>query len=321
LPEGPSAWEPWIQAPADYEVVRLESPFECPDGAPAELVIVRPAPAAGPAPVAVLLHEGAFDYAISPTPEAPLAGPTWRSPTRLGAPWAVRRAWAVAGLWTTDDPAIDHAGALPVALAETGHVVLIPGLCWGDMGANAADNAALDGFARNGRVLVTWTWRAATEPGFLAAEGVDPGFEPDPARALLAAAGQGARGAAAILHDTSLARPASLLLDSVEDDLDPYYDDPASWADVVAGLDRIWPGGRTSAQALRVANATRPPRTALVLSAADPRIPAGTIDELSIAIQQQGGRVVDTSQARHVQMASDIVLARDTVMWLTAPAE
>jgi len=322
LPDGPATWAPVAgTAPGGrWQVVELSTSLACPDGQTARLWLARPESPAGPMPLAVLFHGGAFDYPLSDpgsdtdtdTPASPSG--TWRSPTRLTRDWSDRRSWASLGQWSSDDPDVVHTGALPLALAEREHAILAVPNCWGDYGVNEGDNdVAADGFERQGGALTRLAWRIATEEGFAATQDLDPGLVPITDQAVAVGLGEGGRSVGVLVKDSALEPPAAVILDSVDDDLRVYFDDPGVWSEQVEGLERIWPDGRSGAQQTRLGNAPLPATTHLVLSAADPSLPAGIIDELATHVTARGGTVTDTGQTRHIQLAGDLELARTVV--------
>ncbi|MFT7520628.1 MAG: hypothetical protein ACI9MC_002778 [Kiritimatiellia bacterium] len=305
LTEGPTPYSPRADAPPGWIVTEHTSPYMCPDGDFAPVWLVRPADIDDtPQPVAVMYHDGAFDFVIEPEEDDPLAGPTFRTPTRLNTAWAMRRAWTVAGLYAQDDAHADHTGALPAAFAARGVATLIPTNCWGDYWHNSADNADADMFARHGRVLAKWTWRLASEPGFAPDANLD--FTPDSSQLYAVGLAEGGRGVAEVLHDPSLKAPAGVILDSVDDDMSVYWKDRDVWGDRLIGMERIWPQGADQAQASRLGTAPLPPRTILLYSNADTQLPAGSIDELALRVQgMPDGKVSATTATRHVQTAGD----------------
>lgn len=269
-------------------------------------------------PIAVVFHGGAFDYAVA-TEDG--ASRSWRETSRLSRDWADRRAWASIGMWSERDEAVQHTGALPLALAERDHAILAVPNCWGDYGFGQADNDTnLDGFDRLGGSLTRLAWRLATEEGFADAEGLELGLTPDTDKAVAVGFGQGGRSVGIIVKTSgALDPPSAIILDSVDDDLRVFYDDPGVWSEEVSGLDRIWTGGREQALRTRLGNANLPESTHLVLSAADPRLPAGITDELAAQVTATGGTVTDTTETRHIQLAGDLELARTVVGSLLGP--
>jgi hypothetical protein len=310
-PEGATPWRPLPTAPPGWVIATVDSPHACPDGQLAEATVLRPAePGDDELGVAVVIPDASFDYVISPDLAAPLTGTTFQQPSRLGHDWGLRQAWAVAGLYRSGDPAVTHAGAVSIALADHHVAVVIPTLCWGDYAQGTGGSPSIDGFERLGGRMAEWTWQAATtDPGSLGLDGADP------SKALLVGLGEGGRGAAEILRGATVP-PTALLVDSADDDLGVYWDDPGAWADRIAGLDRIYPQGAANADARSLTNAPLPARTALAWSSADPRMPAGAIDALVARVTQLGGRVDNTEAARHVQAAGDPELAGELVGWL-----
>lgn len=320
LPDEPTRWAPVAGDLDDSWVIdEIPTTVDCPDGDPARLWLAHPSTPSEPMPVAVVFPGGAFDYPTTASStdtdgDTDTTGGAWRSPTRLDRDWADRRAWAVLGMYASDDAAITHTGAMPLALAERDHAVLVVPNCWGDYGANDGDNdQAADGFARRGRALGTIAWRLVTQDGFAAGEQLPLPIPPAYDEAVLVGLAQGGRGVGELLHDPTVVDPAAVILDSVDDDLGVYYDAPEVWVEELEGLSRIWPAGRAAALARRVSTASLPAESALVVSAADPRLPAGIVDAVASAVTNAGGTVTDTGQTVHVQTASDLELSRTVV--------
>lgn len=316
LPDGPEPWLPIEAAPDGWEILSFTLDVACPDGEPAPLLVVRPRDDATPRPIAVVLHDGAFDYVPTP-PDGPdpLDAAHWRSPPRLRADWAARRAAAVLGTWAPPDADGPSTGALAVAFAERGVAVAVPGGCFGDLASGRGTVQATDGFAREGAAVVLAAWSAAGSAeaplGFSASE------------RYLVGLGDSGRGVGPLLRAPGVPAPSGLLLDSVPDDLGYYYDDPATWGEVVVGLDRIWPAGRSAALADAVRTAPWPARAALVWSSEDPQVPRPTVDPLVAAAAARGATVIDTAEVRHLQTLADPEVARAAVVALLGepPAE
>ena len=296
------------EAPAGWTISTTDSGYTCPDGDPALVTVI--APAGEPDAVAVVIPDGSFDYVLEPDLADPLAGAHFQSPSRLDGEWALRQSWAVAGLYTSGDPAVSHSGSLAVALTRRGAAVVIPSLCWGDYGQAQGDASGIEGFRRQGATMVRWTWDTVmADPGALGIAGSAP------EERVLVGLGEGGRGAAEVVIKTTNA-PTARLGDSADDNLGVYWDDPGAWADRVIGLDRIVPGGPSQAAARSLAGATLPARTALVYSSADPQLPAGAIDALVTRVTQINGMVVDPGEVRHVQTAGDAAVADEVVGFL-----
>lgn len=302
----PQPWRPIAEAPSGWELQTVESPFPCPDGEPAAVLLVQPRSPESIRAVALLLHDGAFDYRTSEDTDSLTSA---RDPSRLTAAWGARRAAATLGTWRPEDAAADYTGALPIALAERGITSVVPTGCWGDLGAGAGATSPPERFPRSGAELNRWAWRLLTQ-----GEVPDAGLlGPVADTAYLVAIGSSGRGAGALLSDPELRAPDGLFIDSVPDDLGPYYDDPAAWGDRLIGLDRIWPAGRSEAARTSIARAPLPQPTALFYSSEDPTVPSGTIDALAQAVTSAGGDVLDTTQVRHLQTAGDSLLAERAV--------
>ena len=304
-------------APAGWSVAQIQSPLSCPDGEPAAAWILRPDAPPGPMPAVLLFHSGAFDYELAPVADRPLTGPTWQEPTRLDASWASRRVLFTLGLLDDDDPYETSTGALAAALASRGAAVVLPANCWADYWHNASALSANDpaeGFAREGRTLADWSWRLLGEPGFAAAEGVTLGFEPTVGPPGLIGVAEGGRAVGELLGGGRAA--SAVLLDSPLDDVRPYTTDPATWAEEVAGLGRLWPV--TDPVPGMVATAAGLPgnRTGLVYSGVDPTVPAGMQTAAAGRVAALGGWLLDTGATGRAQLAANPSLAGQAADWM-----
>lgn len=321
LGDGPTPYTPRATVSPGWIVSEHASPYVCPDGEVAPVWIIRPAELPEePQAVAVIYHDGPFDYVVEPLIDDPMAGEHHRNPGRLNSSWAMRRAWMVAGMFKQDDTVAKHTGALPAAFAQRGVLTVLPINCWGDYWANSADNGSADLFERQGRGIAKWAWLLASKPGF--APEVDLGFTPDPSRLYAAGLAEGGRGVAVVLHDNSLVKPAGVIVDSVDDDMSVYWSGEEVWAEKLDGLQRIWPQGEAQAMASRLAAAPLPARTVLLYSNTDVGLPAGSVDELSLRIQDmEGGKVIATTVTGHIQIAGDEVIAAEAVKHILGEAE
>ncbi|TVQ93811.1 MAG: hypothetical protein EA397_03405 [Deltaproteobacteria bacterium] len=299
-------WRPPLRDIGDWELRTLEAPLACPDGEPSHAVLVRPREPGPDLGIALVIADGAFDYVPAPDLVAPLDRPHFHDPPRLRNNWALRRAYAFLGEWPMSASLPDHQGALAIALAERDLATLVVPACWGDLGSNDGDNAPLDGFLRQGAAAALWAW-STTEPetaqrtiGFV------------PTARILVALGDSGRGASAILQ-AQVEPPDALLLDSVIDDLSPYYNDRGRHAELILGLDRIWPAGAGAAAASAIANSPLPESTFFVYSSQDPVAPSTSFTRLSQAIDLAGGSRLDAGRTQHLQTSGDLYLARTAV--------
>ena len=142
----------------------------CPDGEPARIYAVYNEGAEESAPVAVVLHSGAFDFIVSyEDGEAPLEGRNYRTESRLERSWALAKVWETFGMLPTPiDAGEENAGTLPVAMLNAGWVQLYPANCWGDLWHFDAEvnpnDADTEGFERDGLGLAMEAVRPST-PG------------------------------------------------------------------------------------------------------------------------------------------------------------
>ena len=339
LPSSAVAFAPAdIAVPAGWVVEPIESTLTCPDGGKSTYYVVYPKGTTTPLPAAVIYHPGAFDYVFAPDPAAPLDGAHYANPPRLSRDWSVRQVFVTLGMIPADTEAEAQSGALPAALANAGIAMILPGNCWGDWWHNlqgSAENQFVDPngdfFFRNGRASAEWGYRFLVDPGFAAGQQVILPFPVDTARVYAIGLGSGGRAVGELLtvdgpdEDTLPdLTPTGVLVDSLAEDFGPWYADPAKHAGIVAGLDRIFPGGEetTDAGSLFAAPAL-PERTLYAFDPADPAIPPGAHGRIMARLDAEGGVVWPVEAVtRPVTNGADPAIAQAAVAYLvdgTAP--
>lgn len=333
LPSSAVAFAPAdIAVPAGWVVEPFESALTCPDGERSRYYVVYPEGATTPLPAAVIYHSGAFDYVFAPDPAAPLDGAHYADPPRLSRDWAARQVFVTLGMVPADTEEEVQTGALPAALANAGVAMILPGNCWGDWWHNlqgAAENQFVDPngdfFFRNGRASAEWGYRFLIDPGFAAGQQVTVPFPVDAARVYAIGLGSGGRAVGELLNvdgpDEDLApdlAPAAVLVDSHTEDISRWYADPAKHAGIVAGLDRIFPGGVDTVDAGSLyAAPTLPERTLYAFDPADPRIPAGAHARIMERLDAEGGYVWPVEATmRPVTNGADPAIAQAAVDYL-----
>jgi hypothetical protein len=308
----------------DWVVEAFELDIECPDGENSRFYLVYPEASdlrvddlAAPLPLALVLHSGSFDYIKTPNPGDPLIGESLQPNVRLDAAWAIQRVFVTLGMYPNDDDVEFHSGALPTALAEAGIAMLMPANCWGDMWHNrsaVADNAyEQDLFFRNGRTAAEFAWRHATEV-FPEGRPLDLPINVDLDRVYAIGLGEGGRGVTELLtsmvtDNTFATYPAAVVIDSTADDLRPYYNSPAIYAEIITGLDRIFPDGPESTQRGSLGLLARenpnalPSRIAYLYSSGDTLLPPdshGGLSDVAAAISAEELWVYQAITPTHV---------------------
>lgn len=338
LPSDAVAFAPSaVEVPPGWIVDPIPTTLRCPDREPSTWYLVHPTEPSGPMPAAVLFHSGAFDYVFAPDPADPLDGSHYATPDRLTAEWATRQVFATLGMVPSDVPGEEQAGTLPAALAEQGVAILLPANCWGDWWHNlqgTAENQFADPngdfFFRNGRAGAEWGFRFLLDPGFAASQQVTLPITADTTRLYALGLGNGGRAVGELLNvdgaDADTAPdllPAGILVDSLVEDLAPWYADPARHSGEVAGLDRIFPGGQaTSDQGSLYAAPELPDRTLYAFDPDDPSIPAGAHGRMLQRIAAEGGVAWPvTSEAHPVTNGPDPEVARAAVSYLLEGTE
>jgi len=304
----------------------------CPDGEPARLYAVYAEGAAPGAPVALILHSGAFDYIVSSEDgQPPLEGRHYRTESRLERPWALAKVWETLGMLPTPvEAGEDNRGSLAVAMVNDGWVQLYPANCWGDLWhhdlATNPNDSATEGFERDGLGLAMTAARIVTEPGFAGTIGVDIPVEIDPTQFFVVGLGDGGRGVAELLARPELAGTtvAGVFLDSSPDLASAYVDDPASWYDELVGMELLYgetftadPDAISVHRLLTDGRLTAP--VGLVWSPLDHAVPPASTAPLADALLTAGAPhlVVENQGAGHVFANSDDILAEAMVGWLT----
>lgn len=304
----------------------------CPDGEPARIYAVYAEGAAPDAPVAVVLHSGAFDYIVSSEDgQEPLDGRHYRTESRLERPWALAKVWETLGMLPTPvDPGEDNRGTLAVSMVNAGWVQIYPANCWGDLwhfdAVTAPNDSATEGFVRDGLGLALTATRVVTEPGFAGTVGIDIPVQIDPNQLYLVGLGDGGRGVAELLQQPELegAPIAGILLDSVPDLASAYAEDPATWYDELVGMERIY--GETflddpDASSIHTlyTQGRVPAPVGLIWSRLDHTVPQGATAPLASTLVAAGAPdlVVENTAAGHVFVNSDATLADAVVGWLT----
>jgi hypothetical protein len=304
----------------------------CPDGEPARIYAVYSENAPAGAPVAVVLHSGAFDYIVSyEDGQEPLDGRHYRTESRLERPWALAKVWETLGLLSTPvDPGENNQGTLPVSMVNAGWVQLYPANCWGDLwhfdAVNRPNDAASEGFERDGLGLAITATRVVTEPGFAGTIGIDIPVQIDSSQLTLVGLGDGGRGVAELLAvpDQTGAIVASVLVDSVPDQASAYVDDTVNWFDVVVGMETIYGEQFTSDPnagsllSLYEAGLVAAPM-GLIWSPFDYAVPSAATEPLADALSATEGTdlVVTNRSAGHIFVNSDPTLSDAAVGWLT----
>jgi len=320
LADGPLDYTPRVEAPHGWLVENLDDPLTCPDGQSAAITVVYPSDPEAALSVSLLLHSATFDYVLEPLIDNPIGAEHYRTPPALNRDWALRRVFTTIGMYVDQETSDDLNGALAVSLVEQGSVLVVPSNCWGDFWHNASDlagnDASIDLFDRNGRSLAEWSWLAMTDPAFASQAGVDlpdSVFQTDHYMIGLSEGGRGVGELFAMGY-----QPKAFLIDSSPDDLNSYYDQPELYADVLLGLNRIFPGGASETDGASLANVpTFPDRLSFIYSSLDGSIPAGSQSAALARLEAfPEAWVYDTASQHHVQTGEDVDLSRSSVAWM-----
>lgn len=302
----------------------FDTTLPCPGGEGTRFAAVYPDALEGPAPVAIVLHSGAFDYLL----ENDLDGAHYFTPGRLDRGWAVSKIWETLGLSVrVVDAAEQNLGTLPAALTNAGVVQLFPANCWGDLWHNeqgAQDNDyAQESFARNGRTVANWMTEVVTDVNIASSRNFSIPVELNPTQVYLIGLGEGGRGVVELLQREGTPPIAGVLLDSFPDDLTPYIEPLTTYQDVELGISRIFGEENLtrlhdwSLHAVLERGTPLPPRMGLVWSDGDPRLPLASIQPTAEALSRVDGAWVSNRRTlQHTFLNSDMELAEAAVNYL-----
>jgi len=307
----------------------MKTELLCPDGENSSFHMVYKPGTTTPAPIAVVMHSGAFDYVMEPGSAGPLSGPHYHAKSRLTADFAVRKVWETLGLQINDlDPVENNLGTLPAALANRGFVQILPGNCWGDLWHNEEgvqyNDVAQDGFERNGLTFAWWMMRLASDPNFASTRGIEIPVPIDPTQLYLFGLGDGGRGVLELLTHDSAPDVAGALVDSTPDDLSAYTAQPDIFDEEIEGFSRIFgEEAMESIEQFSWAGETRlPERMVYLWSSGDPNLPAAAAQPAATVLDGEVGvKVMSLATQDHVLTNSDIELANEVLDYLVVPEE
>ncbi len=211
----------WILEGQATRTVLLAEGYQCPDGRTARVDLLRPTGFEGPRPLALLLHDGVYEWLddTSSTYE--------NTVNRLGALYADDQ---VAAMFGVDGALVDGnaRGSWAASLLQAGYAVAAPGNCWGDLWHGRGDNDLQgEGFLRQGARLAADAIRLATE-------------QPDVTdqRLIAVGLGEGGRGIVELALDG--VDFDAVVVDGSPDWLSPVTQRPAWFQRYITGLERIW---------------------------------------------------------------------------------
>ncbi len=329
LPGGTVRFDPAVEAPDGWLLATLETNVDCPDDENATFYFLYPEDAVdgGEALAAALvLHSGSFDYVFAADALDPLAGVHFAQPSRLGTTFAVRQVFATLGMYPSQIAGEEHLGLLPAVLAERRIAMLLPANCWGDLWHSAsrfADNDIVaDHFPRLGRTAAEWGFLFLTDPGFAETFGVALPVATDPTRVYAVGFGEGGRGVAELLsidNDTDGAPDYTVdgaLVDGPPDDLRVIYDDPALYASIVEGLDRIFVPGVDATAAGSLWSASLPPRIGHTVPDDGPLWPDAVHEAAVARIEGAGGWIHHGTSGPLQLDGDDVALVQEAVTFM-----
>ena len=309
-----------LMSTEDAVITAFDTQLSCPDGTNARLFALYRSGATESSPVAIVLHSGAFDY-------SDIEGKGYHNDSRLNRSWAISKVWETLGMNPEAvDPAETHDEALTAALTDSGFIQLYPGNCWGDLWHNEQgyqdNDAAIEGFSRNGRTFAYWMIRLLVETSFSASQEFELPVAWNTSEVYLIGLGDGGRGVAEVLSHDNLPDIQGVLVDSSPDLLSPYLNDPGTWSEEVDGLNLIFGEKNTeniddwSMAALQESDLL-PERVGFLWSDGDPRQPVETMSSTAEALATDSAFWVENMHSsQHIHLGNDIDLAQDAVDYL-----
>jgi hypothetical protein len=276
------------------------------------------------APVAIVLHSGAFDYVMERSESGSLDGPHYHADSRLEPDFSTAKVWETLGLQIEDiDPSEHNLGTMPAALADQGFIQILPGNCWGDLWHNEAgvqfNDVNRDGFDRDGR---THAWRMVEmliNPTFAAEHGINLPFEFDNPALYLVGLGDGGRGVAELLTHEGMPPVTGALVDSAPDDLRAYLNEAIDFEDEIEGISRIFREeqlGNINDWSF-TSDIPLPERLVYLWSDGDPQLPSEAVATGASALSGKPGVWVRNTGAQdHVLSNSNNQLAREVVQYM-----
>jgi hypothetical protein len=332
LPTESVAYSPSsLDVPTGWVVSSFEVPLTCPDGEFSRYYVLYPEGDTQPLPVAVVYPSGTFDYVYAADPQDPLGGAHYATPSRLTRDWSVLQIFTTLGMYPVTIEGETQEGTLIAQLVDNGVAVMLPGNCWGDMYHNAqgaAENRFTapngDYFFRQGRISAEWAFRFLVDPAFAGSQLVQLPITVDVQRVYAIGLGEGGRAVGELLSldiDGDAVpdyHPAGVIVDSMVEDLAPWYADPARYATIVSGLNRIFPGELAEADLTSLsAVPTLPERLLYTFDPAEPSIPNGAHSRMLARLEADGGATWPISAGRYpVTNAGDPAVAAAAVAYL-----
>jgi len=320
------AYENEYLVASDVVISSFDTKLICPDGEKARFYAVYREHQTENAPVAIVLHAGAFDFVHDTASTSTYSGDNYRSDSRLNRNWAVSKIWETLGINPNPvDAAESNLGTLPAALADNNMVQLYPGNCWGDLWHNQADmynnDVSIDGFSREGRTLANTMVQIIIEQSYAGELEFSVPVNLDRTQIYLIGLGEGGRGVAEILEENAILIQG-VFLDSSPENLLPFVQDPDVYEEEVTGLERIFfeedldDIDQWSIDSIEAIDKL-PERVGFFWSDADPRQPSETMAETAeILSDVEGAFVWNSGQAGHIFLNGDQSLARHAVDYL-----
>jgi hypothetical protein len=310
-PRGAEAPENWaVQAWPQADML-------CPDGQLAQFWLVYPVESAVMLPAAVVFHDNALDY--SSDSEAPNIS-AFRAESQLTADHATLEVFDLMGMGTGSG-----SGALVAALAQSGHMVVLPSNCWGDLYANGLEqrpnDPAVDGFVRRGFDSAEFGFRMVSDEAWATINRVALPVPIDYSAPVAIGIGDGGRAVSELLGEEFTVPTA--VLDAPLDDVSAYYEQPGTFPNEAATLDRLFTDVDDANVASLANTIVAPGRTAYLWSRLDPKIPSGANNGAIDRLNADGAAwIVETGSLEHAPLANDATLAADVTTWIaSAPAE
>ena len=303
------------EAPADWLVQAWpQGDMICPDGEPAQFWLVYPDPEVEERtlPMAVVFHDDVIDQPISAEMPSMSAG---RDVSALTADHAARRVFSLLGMGVEDG-----TGALVSALAESGHMVVLPSNCWGDLYANSiegrANDVTIEGFSRRGFDAAEFGFRMVSDNAWATVNRVELPQTADYSAPVAIGMGHGGRAIGELLAEEFVMPTA--VVDSSLDHTGALRDRADLFGAELAALDAVF-ADDTDAELGSLANTPiLAGRTAYLWSRLDPSVPPAAHDGAVARLTgDETAWIRETGSTQHAPLADDADVIASVVSWLS----
>jgi len=318
-PRGAEAPDDWlVQAWPQGDMI-------CPDGEPARFWLVYPDPEVEQLtlPMAVVFHDDVLDRPVpSEDPEVPATQPdvsAIRDVSALTSDHATRAVFDLLGMGLGDG-----TGALVAGLAASGHMVVLPSNCWGDLYADSNEGRSNDpiaeGFVRRGFDAAEFGFRMVSDDAWATINRVALPQTPDYSAPVAIGIGHGGRALGELLAEEFVIPTA--VFSATLDSTDPLYQRPDLYEDALSVLEVVFEDA-DDADAASLANTpVLPGRTAYLYSRLDPEVPPGAHDAAVERLwNDDTAWVEETGTTTHAPLTEQFELVDSVIGWIAGGAQ